>query len=461
MAMVRGARAVGNPSTVEGMSLPPGPRAPAIVQLLEFTYRPTAWLEACARRYGDPFTARFPGLGTFVLCSAPALVKQIFTGDDDALLAGKANAIVEPIVGRHSVLLQDGPPHLRQRRLLSPPMRGERMHAYGGLIARITADELARMPRGRPFAIHAHLQAITLDVILRAVFGLDEQAARGELRARLVELLQPPPALMTFVPVRYLDFPGSPYRTFLARREQVDRELRRILRARMAAGPGDGTDVLSLLLAARDERGAPMTEDELRDQLMTMLIAGHETTATALSWAFALILDHPAIEARLRAELDGVRAPDGALDPAAVAGLDYLDAVVKETLRLRPVIPDVVRELQRPMRFAGFELPAGVMLTPTIYLTHRRPELYPEPTRFRPERWLGAKVDPYAWFPFGGGIRRCLGMAFALYEMKQVLARVLVDARPRLARPGPVRTIRRTVSLAPAGGTRVILDARA
>jgi cytochrome P450 len=462
------------------VALPPGPREPSFIQLLQFTQRPLPWLDACARRYGDPFTARFFGLGTFVLVSAPELIKQIFTGDPDQLHAGEANAILAPVLGKSSVLLLDGPPHLRQRRLLSPPLRGERMFAYADLIAGITTDAIARMPRGEPFALHPVMQSITLDVILRAVFGLTQGARMAELRALLVEMLEPPPAIVAFLPPKYLDFPFSPYRTFMTRLRAVDRKLYAILRARMASAtaspttnpttnpttiaesPGD--DILSLLLAARDDQGVPMTIEELRDELITMLIAGHETTATALSWTFACLLEHPDIGARLSAELERAMVPDGrgehALDPEALNSLDYLDAVIKETLRLRPILPDVVRKLQSPIDFAGFRIPAGVSLTPCIHLAHRRPDSYPDPLAFRPERWLGARVDPYAWLPFGGGIRRCLGMAFALYEMKIVVGTMWSRLRMRLARPGPVRVVRRTLTLAPEGGTRVILEPR-
>ncbi len=431
------------------MSLPPGPRQPSIVQLWHFTQRPLPWLEDCARRFGDPFTIKFPGLGTYVMASAPELIREIFTGDDDALHAGKANAMLEPIVGRNSVLLLDGAPHLRQRRLLSPPLRGERMQAYAGVIADATRAALARMPRGRPFAAHDHMQAITLDVILRAVFGLEEGAGMTSLRRMLVELLEPPPAFFAFLPPRWLDFPRSPYRTLVRRRRAVDAAIREIIRARRAEA--GGTDILSLLLGVRDDQGGPMTDDELCDELITMLVAGHETTATALSWAFACILEQPEVERRLADELAGVT------DPAALATHEYLDAVVKETLRLRPILPDVVRLTQRPVRFAGHDIPAGVNLTPCIYLAHRRPEVYPEPARFRPERFLGTKVDPYSWLPFGGGIRRCLGMAFALYEMKIVLGTVLTQARPRLASGRPIKVVRRTITLAPEGGTQLVL----
>jgi len=428
--------------------LPPGPRQPSVVQLVEFARRPLEWLERCAQRFGDPFTARLPGHGTFVFAAAPALIKEILTGDDDLLQAGKANAMLEPLVGRHSVLLLDGAPHLRQRRLLSPPLRGERMHAYAGLIAEIAAAEVARMPRDGAFALHAHMQAITLDVILRAVFGVDEGARMSALRRLVLEVLEPPPALLTFVPPKYLDVPLSPFRKFLRRRAALARALREVVAARRASG-GSGADILSLLLAARDEDGRPMSDDELVDELITMLAAGHETTATALSWMFACVLEHPAVEARLRDEIAG------ASDPGAVAALPYLDAVIKETLRLRPIVPDVVRRIERPMRFAGFDLPAGVHLAPCIHLAHRRPEVSPEPARFLPERFLSLRPDPYTWLPFGGGIRRCLGMAFALYEMKIVAGVLLARLRLRLDRPGTVRVVRRSVTLAPHAGTRV------
>jgi cytochrome P450 len=229
----------------------------------------------------------------------------------------------------------------------------------------------------------------------------------------------------------------------------------RIHRNAIVAGDVNPHYILSLLLAARDEDGQPMTDDELCDELVTMLIAGHETTATALSWAFAVLLEHRDVAARLREEVAGID------DPAALAGVEYLDLVVKETLRLRPIIPDVVRKTQRPITFAGYDIPAGVSLTPVIYLAHRRPESWPDPERFDPERFRGAKIDPYAWFPFGGGIRRCLGMAFAMYEMKIVLGMILPRVTMRLEKPGSVPVVRRTITLAPKGGTRVVMSARA
>jgi cytochrome P450 family 110 len=445
------------------MSLPPGPPGPAFLQTLGYTYWTFPFFERCARRYGDPFTLRMPGFGSFVMVSAPELIKQVFTGDPDQLHAGKANAMLEPVVGQHSVLLLDGKAHLRQRRLLLPPLHGERMQAYAILMAEIAAAEVARMPVGSVFSIHEHMQRITLQVILRAVFGLDEGAQMDELAALLTEFTRPVPSLMIFVPPAYLkygDFPLSPYRTFLRRREKVDVALRAILRAKMAAPDPSRTDILSLLLSARDEDGRAMTEDELRDELVTMLIAGHETTATTLAWLFAFILDHRDVATRLQDELEGTVGSDGTPDLGKLTANEYLDAVIKESMRLRPIIPDVVRRVQEPMTVAGYEIPVGAFLTPCIHLAHRRPESWPEPDRFRPERFLGAKVDPYTWFPFGGGIRRCLGMAFALYEMKIVVGVTLLRARLRLGTDDPLKVVRRTVTLSPAGGTPVVLQER-
>ncbi len=442
------------------MALPPGPRLPAFAQLIEYTFRPLPFFDRCIRRYGDLFTLRIAGLGDFVMVGAPELVKQVFTADAATLRAGSANSIIEPLVGPRSVLLLDGPDHMRQRRLLMPPLHGERMQAYAQLIADVTNAAIDRWPLDQPFSLHPHMQAITLEVILRAVFGVDERPRSERLGRLLVEYMRPPPALLAFVPALQRDLPLSPYRGFLRRRAAVDRELYAIIEARRRAGDGAArTDVLSLLLAARDEAGTPMTDGELRDELVTMLVAGHETTATALSWAFACILDDAPALARLRAEIDGARDARGRIDPSASTRLEFLDAVVKETLRLRPILPDVVREVVAPYRIGGHDIPIGAFITPFIYGVHRRPDLYPEPTRFLPERFLGAKADPYAWFPFGGGIRRCLGMAFALYEMKIVLATVLARAELRLA-GGPVRVVRRTLTFAPSGGTRVALARR-
>jgi cytochrome P450 family 110 len=414
----------------------------------------------CARRFGDAFTVRLPGLGcgTFVFVSSPELIKEVFTGDDELLRAGEANTVLEPLVGSSSVLLLDSAPHMRQRRLLLPPFHGERMHAYGEIMRDITEASLRRWPVGGRFSLHPYMQAITLDVILRCVFGFEEGAAMRELHTLLVELFQPPPLLLAAIPFLQRDLPLLPFRKFLRTRERVDAELYRLIRLRREAPDlASRPDVLSLLLCARDESGAPMSDLELRDELVTMLAAGHETTATSLSWAFSRILDDAGVRARLDAELDAV-VGRGPLDPEMLPKLVYVDAICKETLRLRPILPLVVRNLQRPWKLGAWELPAGVGVAPCIYLAQRRPQAWPEPDRFRPERFLDGKIEPYTWLPFGGGTRRCIGMAFALYEMKIVLATVMLRARLEL--DGAVRIVRRSTTLAPSGGTRVRFEER-
>jgi cytochrome P450 len=445
------------------MALPPGPPLPGIAQTLAYSYFPLQLFDQCAARYGDPFTLRLSGFGDFVMLSAPEHIKQVFTGDPEEMMAGKANAVLAPLVGTNSVLLLDGKEHLRQRRLLLPPLHGERMQAYAGLMAELSSAAIDRMPLHASFSLHEYMQAITLQVILRAVFGLKEGAQMDQLAAALVEFMKPPPPLFVFLPpryFRYLEGPWSPLQGFLRARAAVDRMLREIIRAQKSVAEPGRTDILSLLLQARDEDGRAMTEDELRDELITMLVAGHETTATALSWAFAFVLSHPAVYERLRQELLATRKSATTSLPAALAQSPYLDAVIKESLRLRPIVPDVVRYVPKPMRFAGYDLPGRVYLTPCIHLTHRRPDLWESPEQFKPERFLNAKVDPYTWYPFGGGIRRCLGMAFALYEMKIVLGLTMLRAHLRLSRPGPLKAVRRGVTLAPAGGTPVTLDFR-
>jgi cytochrome P450 len=439
-------------------SLPPGPRRPAVVQVAQWAGNPLPFLDECASRFGDMFTLRFAGLGTIVFVTSPELNKQVFTGDPKVLHAGKANVILRPLVGSTSVLVLDEGPHLRQRRLLLPPFHGERMASYAALMRDITEANVAAWPVGRPFAIYPSLQTITLDVILRAVFGLAEGAQMKDLAAKLVALFEAPPAILIFVPQLQRDVPLSPYRRFLRLRAVVYRDIQAIVDARRKATDlAARTDILSLLLAARDEDGQPMTDEEVRDELMTMIAAGHETTASSTAWIFERILSLPDVAAKVDAELREVTG-GARLEPSMLPRLSYLDAVIKETLRLRPILPVVVRNLAAPFAIGGRVLPAGVAVAPCIYLTHRRPDLYPDPERFSPERFLGdRKIDPYAWLPFGGGIRRCIGMAFALAEMKIILATVLGRARLRLP-GGAERVVRRGITLVPASGTRVVMD---
>ena len=429
-------------------------------------------MEGCARRYGDVFTLRWVGAGRIVFVSSPSAVREVFSGDPEVLDASGANAILAPLLGSQSLLLLSGESHLRHRRMLLPPFHGDRMLAYAEVIRDAADRSLDGWPLDRPFSVHRCTQAITLEIILRAVFGLSEADESGELFQTLKQVLDltgSPSALpYLFAPgwlqrrmPRWLGAWGHFVSLRLRLRDAVDRMIfdPRTGRRRTTPGDGSGQDVLSLLLQARDEQGEPLTDSELRDELITLLVAGHETTASALAWAFERILSEPEVMARIRAELDAVTG-SGPLEPEHLARLDYIEAVVKETLRLRPVVAIVGRQLKAPFTVAGFELPAGIVVAPCIYLTQRRGDTYAEPERFRPERFLRTQPDPYAWLPFGGGMRRCIGMAFALYEMKVVLATVFKRAQLRLASRRPVHVARRLITLVPSGGTPVILEKR-
>ncbi len=440
------------------MALPPGPSLPAAVQTLGYMRWPIDFLERCHRRYGDCFTINTLLFGVEVALVHPDAIKQAFTGDPDVIRAGAANVALEPLLGARSVLLLDGPEHLRQRRLLMPPFHGERMLAYARTMRTITEAGVARFPVGRPFALHPHVQGITLDIILRTVFGVDEGEHLQELRAaltRVLDRLSSASATLALAPAMRRSFFGiSPWDTFLRDVRHADDSIHRQIARRRNAGARGGEprqDILAMLLDARDEDGQPMTDAELRDELMTLLAAGHETTATMLCWALELILGDARVHERILAELDSAGEP---------AELPYLAATIKEVLRLRPVVPAVGRKLVAPMEIGGYLLPAGVMVAPSTYLTHRLPAFYPEPDAFRPERFLGKKPDPYAWLPFGGGIRRCLGMAFALYELEVVLATVLKSVRMRKARVEPAKVVLRGFTFVPEGGGEVVVEAR-
>jgi cytochrome P450 len=411
--------------------------------------RPLPTLEECRDRYGDMFTIRLPHEGTWVFVSDPEAVKQVFTGDPNLLHAGAANIVLLPVLGEHSVLLLDEPEHMAQRKLMLPPFHGKRMQAYGKVMARAAAEEIDRWPTGTPVRMRSRMQAVTLEVILRTVFGVDEgerlRRLRDELRDTLDLLASPRRAIFMVMlgPERLRRFPP-----FRRRLERIDRLLFEEIRTRRDAPDlTERDDILSLLLQATHEDGRRMSDRELRDELMTLLVAGHETTATALSWAIELLSRHPAELERLEADVAG---GDGA----------YLDAVIKETLRLRPVIALVLRKLVEPMEIGGRLLPAGVSVAPSIHLVHRRPEIYPEPDRFRPERFLESPAGTYTWIPFGGGVRRCLGGAFAEFEMSVVLRELVARRRLRAAGGGPEHPVRRTITNVPSRGAEVIVASR-
>jgi cytochrome P450 len=395
------------------------------------------------------FTIRLPHEGTWVFVSDPEDIKQVFTGDPNLLHAGAANIVLLPVLGEHSVLLLDEPEHMAQRKLMLPAFHGPRMQAYGEVMAQAAREEIDRWPTDAPVRMRPRMQAVTLEVILRAVFGVEEQERlsrlRDELRSTLNLLSNPRRAIFMVLlgPERLRRFP--PFRRNI---ERVDRLLFEEIRSRRGArNLADRDDILSLLLQATHEDGRPMSNRELRDELMTLLVAGHETTATGLSWAVELLARHPAELERLEADVAG---GDGA----------YLDAVIKETLRLRPVIALVLRKLVEPTEIGGRLLPAGASVAPSIHLVHRRPEIYPEPEQFRPERFLDHPAGTYTWIPFGGGVRRCLGGAFAEFEMSVVLRELVARRRLRPAGGEPEHPVRSTITNVPSRGAEVFAASR-
>ena len=430
--------------------LPPGPTWPRAVQTLRWLVRPTAMMEELHRRHGDMFTVQIANEGTWVFLAHPDAVKQVFTGDPRLLHAGEANRILLPLLGHHSVLLLDDAAHMRQRKLMLPPFHGERMRNYAEVMADAARSEVERWPVGEAAAVRPATQRITLEIITRTVFGVQDERRRERLMAALGHVLEwggdpkRMAVLATLGPHH-----AATTRMFRRVRAVPDELIYEEIRMRRAVPDlEEREDVLSMLLQARHEDGSPMGDEELRDELMTLLVAGHETTASSLAWAVERLVRHPEALARLRAEADE-------------GGSDYADAVCKETLRLRPILSLVVRRLKEPMEIGGQLLPAGVTVAPCIYLVHRRPDVYPDPLAFRPERFLEEQAGTYTWFPFGGGVRRCLGASFALFEMRIVLQELVAGLDLRAADPRPERFVRRAITNVPRKGGEVVAERRA
>ena len=430
------------------MALPPGPRVPASVATAQFTRRPLDTLLRWHGRYGDAFTVRFLVFGTGVYVADPAEIRKLFTGDQSDLLAGEANSPLSPILGESSVLVLDGPEHMRQRKLLLPPFQGSAVHSFREVIRDVADAEISGWREGDEFPLRERMRALTFDVICQAVFGVTERARIERLRAALLAVIDMGtifmlPALMRTDLGRFS--PGGSFSRKLAAADAILFD--EIARRREVPDLDERTDVLSLLLRARDEEGRAMTDRELRDELFTMLGAGHETTATGLAFAFDLLTRHPAVMARLRDEIES-------------GSDDYLEAVVTESLRLRPVIDAVERTLAQPRTVCGWDLPAGIRVYPAIALVHRREDIYPQAHEFRPERFLDADTPSYAWLPFGGGIRRCIGAALAQAEMAEVIRAVVQNVELEATRSEPDPVVLKGITLAPKYGTPVRVRAR-
>ena len=431
------------------MPLPPGPRLPPPLQVVGFFRRPTGFMERCHARYGDTFTLRMPGSEPMVFLADPALVKAVWMNDKVNGLPSGRRITLQPVLGPRSVLLQEGAEHLRRRRLMLPPFHGERMRAYGELMDEITLRDIEQWPVGRAFPLMPRMQSITRDVILRAVFGTQAGAREDELRRRIDDVLVRTTRALTQIAVLLAEAAGHPRTPFHRAVRRMDDVLYDEIRERQAAPDlAERDDILSMLVQARDENDEPLDEGELRDQLVTLLLAGHETTATSLAWAFDALFRNPEVLAKLEASLDD--------------GDDYLDAVVEETLRIRPTVHDVGRRLGEPLETKdGPTIDAGTAVFASVHLLHRREQEFPEPNAFRPERFLGdERPSTYSWVPFGGGMRRCLGAAFAQFEMRRVLRTILRHAELRPATPEAEPYERRPVTVVPRHGTPAILAAR-
>jgi cytochrome P450 family 135 len=432
--------------------MPPEIRTSPLRQTLSWAFRPLPFMEECRERYGDAFGVRFLGFERpMYMLSDPAAIKALYTERGHGLPPGR-NIFLEPILGSRSLLLLEGEDHLAHRKLMLPPFHGERMRALEPVVAGIVEAEIDSWPLGEELPLHPRMQAVTLEVILRVVFGVSEGARLERLRELLRGLLAETSSAGIQLLVLLRSRVRGAGRGIPGRVAERMREVDELLYAEIADHRRRGDleerdDILSALILARFENGEGMTDTDLRDQLMTLLLAGHETTATALAWSFDLLLRHPAALGRLRDSLEEGEE-------------DYLRATITESLRLRPVVPLAGRRLKKELVAGDLRLPPGTDVTPAIWLVHTRDDVYSEPYAFRPERFLDDPPDTYAWIPFGGSVRRCIGGAFAEFEMRIVLRDVLARCELEKADPMPERVARRNVTLSPRDGTRVVLTAR-
>ncbi|HEX5909069.1 MAG TPA: cytochrome P450 [Thermoleophilaceae bacterium] len=429
--------------------LPPGPRRPALAQTLQWVFDPERFMRKSRERYGSTFTARLgPSADVIFLCE-PEDIKTVFRGTPEETNMGDINGLFRRVLGSNSLLVIDGDEHLRQRRLLLPPFHGERIAEHYGAMLEAAEEDVAGWEEGQTLTLQPHMQAMTLNVILAAVFGLGPGERRDRFRVLLARLLELNTTLATTLPQLRIELGGrSPWGKLMRCTAEVDELLYDEITRRRAQRDRTSGDVLSLLLDAQDaDDGQAMTDRELRDQLLTMLVAGHETTATALAWAFERLLRNPAVLVRVTGEL-------------AQGSTTYLDATIKEVLRLRPVVPITARKITVPFEVGGRTYEPGTVLMPCIYLLHRHPDIYERPEEFLPERFIEHSPPPYSWIPFGGGVRRCLGSGFALAEMRAVMQTVLTRVQLAPEREASERVVRRAFTISPREGARVVVQQR-
>jgi cytochrome P450 len=436
--------------TPSGAALPAGPRSPALWQTMATWTRPTASLDRNRRRYGRRFTLRTLGQPPLVLLSDPGEIKEVFSAPPEVLHPGEGARIIEGTVGPHSVILLDEESHLEQRRLLLPAFHGEAIDRLEGLMVELAEREIATWPRDQAVRLHPRLQRLTLEVVLRTVFGLEQGDRLDRLRDLLTQLLtfsESPLSLLPFARARLAWW--APVKRFERLKSEADEVIFELIDERRGSGDG-GVDVLAVLLSATHEDGSAMSPPELRDELVTALLAGHETTASQLAWGLDLLAHHPAVAERIAQEL------------VAGEGDAYLTAAIQEIMRLRPVLPNAEpRFVKRPVQIGGVSYPPGVVLLASAHLVHHDADIYPDPYAFRPERFLGSSPGTYTWIPFGGGRRRCLGASFAMLEMKIVLRTVVRQFDVLPTSPLRARARRRGITISPSNGCTVVLRARA
>lgn len=443
------------------MSAVPCPKTPPLLQTLEWVFHPLEYMETNFQRFGDLFQASISPANPerLILVNNPQAIQYILTHDhsNEITAPGEVNILAKPILGENSMILLNGKRHRQRRQLVMPPFHGDRMKAYGELICSITREVIDEWQLNQTFSARDAMQKITMRVILQAVFGLHQgdryRQLEQVLAQRLNTITTPLTSILVFFPQLAIDLgPQSIGGKIRRTVEQIDRLLYAEIRERRASLDPAQTDVLSLLLSAKDENGQGLTDEELHDELITLLIAGHETTATAIAWALYWIHKLPEVRLKLMKELE----PWQHNDFTSITRLPYLTAVCNETLRIYPVaLVTLPRRVEKPMQLMGYDLEVGTLLMGCIYLVHHREELYPKSKEFRPERFLERQFSPYEFLPFGGGIRRCVGVALAMYEMKLILKTIMSSCELELAETKPVKPQRRGGTLAPAGGIKL------
>lgn len=417
------------------MSLPDGPRVIPFLHKLKWQGRFLEFLDYCVQQYGDLFTYQVVGSRPFVVVSHPQAIKEIFTAPSKHFDCGKSNQALRPLLGNNSLLLLDGRSHQRQRRLLMPPFHSDRLQTYGELICDITQDEISQWPAAdKPFVIRSLVQVITLRIILQVVFG-SEQGQRTQLLNKCISSL-----IDSFLS----PFPWQRF-SFFRKKQQLDELIYAEIHQCRQQADSSRTDILTLLMAAQDEAGQPLTDEEIRDELVTLIMAGYETTTSAVLWGLYWVTKLPEVMEKLEKDLCKLGSN---LAPSEIALLPYLTAFSLETLRIHSITGFAFdRIVKEPLRVMGYEFEPGAVLSPCVYLTHQRDDLYPEPKQFKPERFLERQFSPYEYYPFGGGNRRCIGIAFAQFEIKLVLATILSQLHLSLVDDHPVRPVFRGVTL--------------